>query len=65
MHASLNDKNLCNDKWLAGLVDAMDEAESLAADDFCRASDVPAGLIAQLFGRAPKVRVSRTAFELA
>ena len=60
MHASLNDKNLCNDKWLAALVDTMDEVESLQADDFCRAAYVPAGLMAQLHGRMPKIsRTSR------
>ena len=52
MRALLNDKNLCNDKWLAALVDAFDEVEADRADDICRASDVPAGLMAQLYGRA-------------
>ena len=47
-----HDKNLCNDKWLSGLVDAMDEVEADRADDVCRVSVVPAGLIAQLQRRA-------------
>jgi hypothetical protein len=51
MDASFHDKNMCNDRWLSGLVDAMDEVESLAADDFCRSADVPAILLAQLYGR--------------
>jgi hypothetical protein len=58
MQVTANDKNLCNDKWLAALVDAMDEVESLRADDVCRGSFVPAGLMAQLRGR--KVIASRS-----
>lgn len=53
------DKNSCNDKWLAALVDAMDEVESLRADDFCRTASIPSGLIAQLYGQAPKSNVRR------
>lgn len=48
-----NDKNPCNDRWLAALVDAMDEIESLRADDICRSVRIPAGLIEQLSARAP------------
>ena len=48
MQALANDKNFCNDKWLSGLVDAMDEVEAERADDICRVIAVPAGLIAQL-----------------
>jgi hypothetical protein len=51
MQVTANDKNLCNDKWLAALVDAMDEVESLRADDVCRSTFAPAGLMAQLRGR--------------
>jgi hypothetical protein len=54
-----NDKNLCNDKWLSGLVDAMDEVESLRADDICRGAYVPAGLMAQLNGHAATASHSR------
>ena len=36
MRAGLNDKNICNDKWLSALVDAMDEVEAQRADDICR-----------------------------
>jgi hypothetical protein len=65
MRALLNDKNLCNDRWLAALVDAMDEIEADRADDICRASNVPAGLVAQLYGRAvPSQRVFAPRFEL-
>ena len=56
MYASFHGKNMCNDRWLAGLVDAMDEVESLRADDFCRSADVPARLLAQLHGRPANVR---------
>jgi hypothetical protein len=52
MRALANDKNICNDKWLAALVDAMDEVEAERADDICRASYAPAGLMDQLYGRA-------------
>jgi len=48
MQALANDKNICNDKWLSALVDAMDEVEADRGDDVCRVSFVPAGLIAQL-----------------
>ena len=48
MQALANDKNICNDKWLSALVDAMDEVEAVRADDICRAIVVPAGLMAQL-----------------
>ena len=48
MRAVSNEKNLRNDKWLSALVDAMDEVESLRADDICRGAYVPAGLMAQL-----------------
>jgi hypothetical protein len=62
MRASLNDRNLCNDKWLTSLVDAMDEVESLRADDFCRGAHIPAGLMAQLHGRMSSVsRASQAA----
>lgn len=65
MRAGLNDKNLCNDKWLAALVDAMDEVEAERADDVCRAVFVPAGLMAQLYGgRVRAQRVLTTRFEL-
>ena len=52
MQALANHKNICNDKWLSGLVDAMDEVEVQRADDICRASFVPAALILQLHRRA-------------
>jgi hypothetical protein len=65
MRVLSNDKNICNDKWLAGLVDAMDEVEAERAEDVCRASYVPAGLIAQLYGRtADPRRVFTPRFEL-
>jgi hypothetical protein len=54
MQTSTSNKNPCNDRWLAALVDAMDDVEALAADDFCRSADVPAGLLAQLNRRAPE-----------
>jgi hypothetical protein len=65
MRAVSNEKNLRCDKWLAALVDAMDEVESLRADDFCRSTYVPAGLMAQLAsaaGRVPQIAASRFAF---
>jgi len=34
--------------WLAALVDAMDEVESLRTDDICRGAYAPAGFLAQL-----------------
>ena len=52
MQALANQKNICNDKWLSALVDAMDEVETERADDICRASLVPAALMAQLQRRA-------------
>ena len=51
MYALAGNENICNDKWLASLVDAMDEVEAARADDICRAGGVPAGLLAQLDGR--------------
>jgi hypothetical protein len=65
MRAGLNDKNLCNDRWLAALVDAMDEVEAERAEDICRAAYVPAGLMDQLYGRtvSPR-RVFAPRFEL-
>jgi hypothetical protein len=69
MRAFLNDKNLCNDKWLVGLVDAMDEVESLRPDDICRSAYVPAGLMAQLYGRTPQIsraqRLAASPYEFA
>ena len=63
---AFHEKNMCNDRWLAGLVDAMDEVESLRLDDFCRSADVPAGLLAQLRGCPANVREPvATFFELA
>jgi hypothetical protein len=56
MRAGLNDKNICNDKWLAALVDAMDEVEAERAEDICRAAYVPAGLMDQLYGRTASPR---------
>jgi hypothetical protein len=53
MQALTNHRNLCNDKWLAGLVDAMDEVEAERADDICRVNVIPAALLAQLQRRAP------------
>jgi hypothetical protein len=61
MRAFLNDKNLCNDKWLSALVDAMDDVEELRADEICRGISVPAGLIAQLHGHASTASHSRRA----
>ena len=61
MQALSDDKNICNDKWLSALVDAMDEVEAERADDICRAIVVPAGLIAQLQRRAavqPRFKVA-------
>lgn len=55
MRVTLSDKNTCNDKWLAALVDAMDEVESLRADGYCRGAPIPVGLIAQLYGQTPKI----------
>jgi len=52
MQALANHKNICNDKWLSGLVDAMDEVESERADDICRVSSIPAALMVQLHRRA-------------
>jgi hypothetical protein len=64
MYASFHNKIMCNDKWLSGLVDAMDDVESLRADDICRSSDVPNGLLAQFYGRAAENRQSMAAFAL-
>ena len=61
MQALANDKNICNDKWLSALVDVMDEVEADRADDVCRVSLVPAGLIAQLqrsMAAAPRFNVA-------
>lgn len=55
MRAFPNKQNLCNDKWLSALVDAMEEAEALRADDVCRGADVPARLMTQLRGRRSSV----------
>ena len=52
MQALANHKNVCNDKWLSALVDAMDEVETERADDICRANVIPAALMAQLQRRA-------------
>ena len=69
MRTTGSDKNICNDKWLSGLVDAMDEVESLRVDDHCRVASIPDGLIAQLYGQTPKISVPRqwapSALELA
>lgn len=69
MRAMGIDKDMSNDKWLSAFVDAMDEVEALRADDYCRGASIPAGLIAQLYGRTPKVSVPRqwapSALELA
>ena len=66
MRALTNDQNLCNDKWLWSLVDAMDEVESLRLDDFCRSADVPAGLMAQLASSAGRSQpISSARFERA
>ena len=65
MRAVSNEKNPRHDKWLSALVDAMDEVESLRADDFCRGSYVPAGLMAQLAsngGRSPRMTASHFEF---
>jgi hypothetical protein len=56
MRALSSDENLCNDKWLAALVDAMDEVEAERAEDICRGSYVPAGLMDQLYGRTASPR---------
>jgi hypothetical protein len=61
MQRLANDKNLCNDKWLSGLVDAMDEVEAERADDICRVSVVPAALMVQLHRRPTR----RPAFKVA
>jgi hypothetical protein len=53
MQALANHKNICNDKWLVALVDAMDDVETGRADDICRVYAVPAALMAQLQRRAP------------
>jgi len=54
MQTSINDKKLCNDRWLAALVDAMDEVEALRSDDVCRKSRVPDRLRAQLRGQTQR-----------
>jgi len=59
MQTYANDKNPCNDRWLAALVDAMDEVEELRSDDICRGSFVPAGLIAQLGDRKAFAETAR------
>ena len=66
MRALSNDENICNDKWLAALVDAFDEVEAERSEDICRAAYVPAGLMAQLYGRtAEPRRVFAPRFEVA
>ena len=65
MRAVSNEKNVRNDKWLSSLVDAMDEVESLRADDICRGAYVPAGLMAQLAstaGPSPQMAAPHFAF---
>ena len=52
MQTLASQKNICNDKWLAALVDVMDEVEADRADDICRVNVVPAALMAQLQRRA-------------
>ena len=61
MYASLSDQNLCNDKWLSALVDAMDEVVADRPDDICRDAFVPAALLAQLYGQRPMIRRTRRA----
>lgn len=61
MQALANRKNICNDKWLAALVDAMDEVEAERADEICRVEFVPAALVAQLQRRT----VTRPHFNVA
>lgn len=66
MRALVNDKSVCNDKWLASLVDAMDEVEAERSEDICRATYAPAGLMAQLSGSAlPSQRATTTCPEHA
>jgi hypothetical protein len=69
MRTSGNDENLCNDKWLSSLVEAMDEVESLRADDICRSAYIPEGLMAQLHGCSHSISRSQRSlpayFELA
>jgi hypothetical protein len=62
MQTANNDKNLCNDRWLAALVDAMDEVESLRSDDICRSVRAPAGLLAQLSRRAGQPAAAKRQF---
>lgn len=47
------DKNICNDKWLYGLVDAMEEVSEMRSDDICRSAVASRALIAQLRQRRP------------
>jgi hypothetical protein len=47
------EKNICNDKWLYGLVDAMEEVSGMRSDDICRSAVAPRALIAQLRQRQP------------
>ncbi|ETR75931.1 hypothetical protein X566_20660 [Afipia sp. P52-10] len=45
----------CNDKWLQGLVNAMEEVAWLRADDICRSTRAPAALMSQLQRRQKTV----------
>lgn len=47
------EKNVRNDKWLAGLVDAMEEVSEMRSDDICRSVVAPRALITQL--RQPRM----------
>lgn len=47
------EKNICNDKWLHGLVDAMEEVSETRSDDICRSVVAPCALITQL--RQPRI----------
>ncbi len=56
------EKNASNDKWLHGLVDAMEEVAETRSDDICRSAVAPRALIAQLRQRRmttePAIRIA-------
>lgn len=47
-----------NDKWLSGLVDAMEEVSLMSSDDICRSAVVPRALLTQLSQRRTTVKLA-------
>jgi hypothetical protein len=51
----LEAKNASNDKWLSGLVDAMEEVSLMRSEDMCRSAVAPRALVSQLSQRRTPV----------